>query len=67
MSLLNVSSASGSLTVAIGRQGHFVWLAFETDQRFLILKSIFPLNLCQVIQGCLLFLGLYKFFMVTRL
>ena len=34
---------------------------------FLILKSIFSLNLCQVLQGCLLFLGLHMFLMVTRL
>ena len=30
----NVSSASGSLIVATGKDGHFVWLAFNTDQRF---------------------------------
>ena len=30
----NVSSASGSLIVAIGKDSHFVWLAFNTDQRF---------------------------------
>ena len=34
---------------------------------FLILKSIFSLKLCQVLQGCLLFLKLDMFFMATRL
>ena len=41
MFLWNVSSASGSLTVATGRHGHFVWLAFDTDQRFFDFKINF--------------------------
>ena len=46
MPLWNVSSTSGILIVATGKHIHFVWLAFDTDQRFLIfdfliLKSIF--------------------------
>ena len=61
--LWNVSSASWPW----GSHGHFEWLAFDTNQRFFILKSIFSLNLCQVLQGCVLFLGLDIFFMVTRL
>ena len=49
-------------------QGHFfVWVAFDTDQRLLILKSGFSLNLSQVLQGCLIFLGLDMFFLVTCL
>lgn len=35
---------------------HFFWVAFNTDQKFLILKSIFPLILRQMFQGFLLFL-----------
>ena len=47
-------------------QGHFfVWVAFDIDQRLLILKSVFSLNLSQVLQGCLIFLGLDLFFLVT--
>ena len=41
MSLWNVSSASGSLIVAIGRHGHFVWLVFDTDQKFFDFKISF--------------------------
>ena len=49
-------------------QGHFfVWVAFDTDQRLLILKSVFSLNLSQVLQGCLIFRGLDMFFLVTCL
>ena len=48
-------------------QAHFELLAFDTDQRFFILKSIFSLILRQVLQVCLLFLGLDIFFMVNRL
>ena len=58
-------------------QGHLLWLevgmitlsgcSFNTDQRFLILKSIFSLNLCQVLQVCLLFLELDMLFIVIRL
>ena len=36
MSFWNVSSASGSLVVVRGRHDHFEWLAFDTDQNFLI-------------------------------
>ena len=66
MFLWNVSSALGILIVATGKHGQFVELAFDTDQIFLILKSIFSLNLCEILHGCLLFLGLDMFFMVTR-
>ena len=41
MSLWNVSSASGSLIVATGRHGHFVWLVFDTDQNFFDFKINF--------------------------
>ena len=41
MSLWNVSSASGSLIVATGRHGHFVWLVFDTDQKFFDFKISF--------------------------
>ena len=41
MSLWNASSASGSLIVARGRHGHFVWLVFDTDQRFFDFKINF--------------------------
>ena len=41
MSLWNVSSASGSLIVATGRHGHFVWLVFDTDQNFFDFKISF--------------------------
>ena len=41
MSLWNVSSASGILIVATGKHGHFVWLAFDTDQRFFDFKINF--------------------------
>ena len=68
MSLWNVSSASGSLIVARGRKGYFVWLAFDTDQRLFDFKIVFlSLNLSQALQSCSLFLGLHMFFMVTRL
>ena len=32
---------SASLNVATGRQGHFVWLVFDTDQRFFDFKINF--------------------------
>ena len=58
-------------------QGYLLWLQVSMitlscypliqTKDFLILKSIFSLNLCQVLQGCLLFVGLDMFFMVTRL
>ena len=67
ISLWNVSSASRSLVVARGTHGHFEWLAFDTDQRFFYFKIIFSLNLRQVLQGCLLFLGLQMSFTMTRL
>ena len=41
MSLWNVSSVSGILIVATGKHGHFVWLAFDTDQRFFDFKINF--------------------------
>ena len=44
--LWNVSSASTSLFVARGRHGHFEWLAFDTDQRFLYFKINFRFDLC---------------------
>ena len=37
--LWNVSSASRSLIVARDTDGHFVWLAFDTDQRFAKIKD----------------------------
>ena len=45
MSLWSAASASGILIIATGKHGYFVWQAFDTDQRFLILKTIFSLNL----------------------
>ena len=53
--------------MARGRPGHFQWLVFDTDQMFFILKSILFLILCRVRQGCLLFLRLDTWFMVTQL
>ena len=41
MSLWNVSSASEMLVVATGKDGHFVWLAFDTDQRLFDFKINF--------------------------
>ena len=58
ISIWNVSSVARSLIMARGRHGHFEWIAFDTEQRFF---------LCQVLQGCLLFLGLDMFFMLPRL
>ena len=66
MSLWNVSSASRSLIVGRGRHGHFEWWPLIQTIGFLILKSIFSLISCQVLQGCLLFVGLDMFSMVTR-
>ena len=41
MCLWNVSNASESIIVARGRHGHFLWLAFESDQRFFDFKINF--------------------------
>ena len=49
--------------MAIGKHGHFVWLAFDTDQRNFGFKINFLFKLCQVLQGCLLFLGLHMSFL----
>ena len=54
--------------LARGRHGHFVWLAFDTDQTFFNLKINFLFEFVpKVLQGCLSFLGLDMFFMVTHL
>ena len=57
--------------------GHLLWLEVGMvtlsgchliqTKGFLVLKSIFSLILCQVLQNGLLFLGFDMFFMVSRL
>ena len=54
------------LIVARGRQCHFEWLAFYTEQRFLNFKISFHFEFTSSVSPLLLFLGLATIVMMTR-
>ena len=57
----------GQWNLARGRHDHFVWPTFDREQRFFDLKINFLFEfVSKVLQGCLSFLGLDTFFMVSH-